>query len=109
MIAVIKNHSLDDFRAQYQRLLTDAPRLKTTRRKNTDVLFHAMRFFKKQIAADEKREFVETVENYRMGHISLLVPVTLLSDYAQKYDQTYLKDQVFLNPHPAELQLRNHV
>jgi uncharacterized protein YbgA (DUF1722 family) len=68
-----------------------------------------MGFFKKKIAADEKRELVETIENYRMGNIPLIVPVALLSRYVRKYDQTYLKDQVFLKPHPVELHLRNHV
>ena len=109
MIAEIKSHSLDDFREQYQRLLMDALRLKTTRRKNTDVLFHVMGFFKKQIASDEKQELVETIENYRMGYVPLIVPVTLLSHYVRKYDEPYLKEQFFLHPHPLELQLRNHV
>jgi len=109
MIAGIKNYSLDDFRVHYQRLLMDALRLKTTRRKNTDVLFHVMGFFKKQIGPDEKLELVETIENYRLGHIPLIVPVTLLSHYVRKYDEPYLKEQFFLHPHPLELQLRNHV
>jgi uncharacterized protein YbgA (DUF1722 family) len=109
LIAGIKSHSLDDFRVHYQWLLMDALRLKTTRRKNTDVLFHVMGFFKKQIGADEKRELVETIENYRMGHIPLIVPVTLLSHYVRKYDEPYLNEQFFLHPHPLELQLRNHV
>lgn len=109
MIAGIKSHSLDDFRLQYQRILMDALRLKTTRRKNTDVLFHVMGFFKKRIGADEKHELVETIENYRKGYVPLIVPVTLLSHYVRKYDEPYLKEQVFLHPHPLELQLRNHV
>jgi len=109
MIAEIKSHSLDDFRAQYERVLMDTLILKTTRRKNTDVLFHVMGFFKKQIGPDEKRELVETIENYRKGHIPLIVPVTLMSHYVRKYDEPYLKDQFFLHPHPLELQLRNHV
>lgn len=109
MVAEIKRQSLDDFRPQYERLLMDALSFKTTRRKNTDVLFHAMGFFKKQIAADEKRELVETIENYRMGYVPLIVPVTLLSHYVRKYEEPYLKEQFFLHPHPLELQLRNHV
>ncbi|HMK36803.1 MAG TPA: DUF523 and DUF1722 domain-containing protein [Desulfomonilaceae bacterium] len=109
MTAGIKSYSLDDFRVQYQRLLMDALRLKTTRRKNTDVLFHVTGFFKKQIASDEKRELMETIENYRLGHIPLIVPVALLSHYVRKYDEAYLKEQFFLHPHPLELQLRNHV
>jgi uncharacterized protein YbgA (DUF1722 family) len=27
----------------------------------------------------------------------------------RKFDQPYLKEQVYLNSHPIELQLRNHV
>jgi len=27
----------------------------------------------------------------------------------RKYNQPYLQQQVYLNPHPIELQLRNHV
>jgi uncharacterized protein YbgA (DUF1722 family) len=108
MIAEIKSHSLDDFRLQYQSQLMEALRLKTTRRKNTDVLFHVMGFFKKQITADEKQELVQNIENYRNGFVPIIVPVTLLSHYVRKYDQPYLKEQFFLNPHPVELQLRNH-
>ncbi|MBP7015897.1 MAG: DUF1722 domain-containing protein, partial [Smithella sp.] len=52
---------------------------------------------------------LELIHAYRDGYIPLIVPVTLISHYVRKYDEPYLKDQVYLNPHPAELQLRNHV
>lgn len=35
--------------------------------------------------------------------------LALLKHYVRKYDQHYLKRQVYLSPHPAELMLRNHV
>ncbi|MFC1833288.1 YbgA family protein [Thermodesulfobacteriota bacterium] len=108
MMADIKSHSLEDFRVEYQSRLMEALRLKTTRRKNTDVLFHVMGYFKKQITGDEKQELVETIENYRKGYVPLIVPATLLAHYVRKYDQAYLRDQFYLNPHPLELQLRNH-
>jgi uncharacterized protein YbgA (DUF1722 family) len=38
-----------------------------------------------------------------------LVPLTLLKHYVAKYDQTYLQQQIYLSPTPAELMLRNHV
>ena len=40
--------------------------------------------------------------------VPLIVPVTLLNHYVRKYDQPYLKQQVYLNPHPIALKLRNH-
>jgi len=36
------------------------------------------------------------------------VPVTLINHYARKYASAYLLGQYYLNPHPLELQLRNH-
>ena len=52
---------------------------------------------------------MEIVDEYRRELIPLIVPITLISHYVRKYDQPYLKEQTYLNPHPLELQLRNHV
>lgn len=108
LVASVKDHSVDDFRFQYQKLLIEALRLKPTRRKHTDVLMHCMGFLKKLLSSDEKRELLEIIEHYRQGHLPLIVPVTLLNHYVRKYDPPYLKDQCYLKPHPIELQLRNH-
>jgi uncharacterized protein YbgA (DUF1722 family)/uncharacterized protein YbbK (DUF523 family) len=108
MVANIKHHVLDDFRFKYQRLLIESLRLKTTRRKHTDVLMHCMGFLKKLLSSDEKRELLEIIEQYRQGHFPLIVPVTLLNHYVRKYEPPYLREQYYLNPHPIELQLRNH-
>jgi uncharacterized protein YbgA (DUF1722 family) len=73
-----------------------------------DVLFHAMGFLKKHLSPDEKQELIGIMENYRSGFLPLIVPVTLLNHFVRKYDQPYLKEQYYLDPHPIELQLRNH-
>ena len=87
----------------------EALKLKTTVKKNVNVLQHMMGYFKKQLSADEKQELLEVFDEYREGNIPLIVPITLIKHYVRKYDQPYLKDQVYLNPHPIELKLRNHV
>ena len=87
----------------------EALKYKTTPSKNTNVLQHAMGYFKKVLSPDEKQELLEVIESYRLGYVPLLVPTTLLNHYVRKYGQPYLKDQVYLNPHPLELQLRYHV
>jgi uncharacterized protein YbgA (DUF1722 family) len=83
--------------------------LKTTPKKNANVLQHMMGYFKEQLSADEKQEMLEVIDHYRQEYIPLIVPITLIRHYVRKYDQPYLKEQVYLNPHPLELQLRNHV
>lgn len=95
--------------AQYQDLLVQALALKTTTKKNINVLQHIMGYFKKQLSADEKQELLELINLYRDGHVPLIVPITMMNHYVRKYDQAYLKQQYYLNPHPVELHLRNHV
>lgn len=52
---------------------------------------------------------MEVIDHFRLGYIPLIVPVTLINHYVRKYDQPYLKVQYYLNPHPLDLQMRNHV
>jgi uncharacterized protein YbgA (DUF1722 family) len=93
---------------RYQPLLMQAMTFIATPGKNANVLMHVLGYFKKQLSADEKAEALDLVNHYRGGHIPLIVPITLLSHYVRKYDQPYLRSQYYLNPHPLELQLRNH-
>jgi uncharacterized protein YbgA (DUF1722 family)/uncharacterized protein YbbK (DUF523 family) len=94
--------------AEYERLLIEALRLKTTPKKNMNVLQHIMGYFKRQLSSDEKQELLAILELYRREHVPLIVPTTLLNHYVRKYDQPYLKLQAYLNPHPIALKLRNH-
>jgi uncharacterized protein YbgA (DUF1722 family) len=90
-------------------MLTAALRLKTTAKKQSNVLQHIMGYFKDRLTADEKQEVLELIDLYRSGHLPLIVPITLLNHFIRKYDQPYLKQQYYLSPHPIELHLRNHV
>ena len=92
----------------YQALLMEALKLKTTIKKNVNVLHHMMGYFKKQLSPEEKQELLEIFDDYRQGYTPLIVPVTLIKHLVRKYDQPYLKQQAYLNPHPLELKLRNH-
>jgi uncharacterized protein YbgA (DUF1722 family)/uncharacterized protein YbbK (DUF523 family) len=109
LVAQAKEIPLKDLFQQYQTILMEALLLKTTPKKNANVLMHMMGYFKEQLSSDEKQELLEVIDHYRQEVIPLIVPMTLINHYVRKYDQPYLKQQVYLNPHPLELQLRNHV
>jgi uncharacterized protein YbgA (DUF1722 family)/uncharacterized protein YbbK (DUF523 family) len=94
--------------ADYEAALMRALAVRATPKKHADVLLHVLGHFKKRLEADEKREFLETVEAYKLGHVPLIVPVTLANHYVRKYAEPYLARQHYLRPHPAELALRNH-
>jgi len=94
---------------EYETSLMEALQLKATVAKHTNVLMHILGYFKKQLSGDEKQEVLGVIDNYRSGHLPLIVPVTLLNHFVRKYRQPYLSDQTYLHPHPLELALRNHV
>ncbi len=108
-VAQAKNLPLKELYQKYQILLMEALLLKTTPKKNSNVLQHMMGYFKEQLSSDEKQELLEMIDHYRQEYIPLIVPATLMNHYVGKYNQPYLKEQVYLSPHPMELQLRNHV
>lgn len=109
LVAGGKGVPLIDLYGQYETLLMEALKLKTTTSKNTNVLQHMMGYFKRQLSPDEKQELLEVIKQYRQGFIPLIVPITLINHYVRKYEEPYLSKQVYLNPHPIELKLRNHV
>lgn len=109
LVARAKEFPIRELFQQYQTILMEALQLKTTPRKNANVLMHMMGYFKEELSSDEKQELLDVIDRYRQEYIPLIVPITLIQHYVRKYDPPYLKEQVYLNPHPLELQLRNHV
>ncbi len=95
--------------AGYERLLIEALRLNATVKKNVNVLHHMMGYFKKQLSADEKQELLAIIQRYQEELVPLIVPIVLINHYVRKYQENYLSRQVYLNPHPVALKLRNHV
>jgi len=109
LVAKAKDLPLKELYEKYQTFLMESLYLKTSPKKNTNVLQHMMGYFREQLSSDEKQELLEVVDHYRQEYIPLIVPITLIQHYVRKYDQPYLKQQFYLNPHPLELCLRNHV
>ncbi|MEW6595047.1 MAG: DUF523 and DUF1722 domain-containing protein [Thermodesulfobacteriota bacterium] len=109
LVAAAKSLPPEALFSQYEALLLEALRLKSTVAKQGNVLLHALGYFKTVLSRDEKQEMVEIIDRYRQELVPLIVPITLLNHYVRKYQEPYLADQVYLNPHPVELKLRNHV
>lgn len=109
LVARAKELPLKEVYERYQTLLMESLGLKTTPKKNANVLMHMVGYFKEQLSSEEKQELLDIIENYRQEYVPLIVPVTLINHYVRKYNEPYLKQQVYLNPHPLELHLRNHI
>jgi uncharacterized protein YbgA (DUF1722 family)/uncharacterized protein YbbK (DUF523 family) len=108
LVAQAADYKLKELHRAYLQTLVEGLKLIATAKKNANVLQHLMGYFKRQLSADEKQELLEVIEQYRNAFVPLIVPIVLLRHYVRKYDESYLKRQYYLNPHPTELMLRNH-
>ncbi len=109
LVADAKKYPPEIRNAEYFSKLMEGLKLISTVKKNANVLMHMVGYFKKKISKDEKKELLEVIEYYHRGLVPLIVPLTLIKHYVLKYDEQYLVRQYYLNPHPLELMLRNHV
>ena len=109
VMAGAKRYQPEKLHSDYIYNLMEGLKLLSTTKKNTNVLHHIMGYFKKMISSGEKQGLLEVIENYHKGLIPLIVPVTLINLYVRKFGEQYLAKQHYLNPHPVELMLRNHV
>ena len=109
MVAAGKKAQRGKLQADYLEALMEGLQFLATPKKNTNVLQHMAGYFKEQLSAEEKKELLDVITNYHDGFVPLIVPITLLKHYVRKYKEEYLARQFYLNPHPLELMLRNHV
>jgi len=99
----------DDLRRQYTHALMAALSRPATRRRHTNVLQHMAGYFKQAIEPASKAELAASIEEYRLGLVPLIVPITLIRHHVRACGVQYLAGQLYLDPHPRELMLRNHV
>ncbi|HXC66447.1 MAG TPA: DUF523 and DUF1722 domain-containing protein [Nitrospiraceae bacterium] len=94
---------------RYGELFMNTLAVKATVRKHVNVLHHIIGHFKERLSANEKSELLSVIGDYHHGLSPLVVPLTLIKHYVRIFDVSYIREQVYLNPHPKELMLRNHV
>ena len=109
LVAVAKTIPRAELARRYENELMEAMRTRATRRRHTNVLMHAMGHLKKHLDGETRKDLLEVTEDYRLGHVPRIVPITLIRHHARRLDISYLLQQVYLDPGPKELMLRNHV
>lgn len=83
--------------------------VRATTKKHANVLYHLAGYLKDALDAGDKAELVERIEDYRKGMMPLIVPLTILTHHFRRHPNPWVGEQMYLNPYPAELMLRNHV
>jgi uncharacterized protein YbgA (DUF1722 family)/uncharacterized protein YbbK (DUF523 family) len=109
LVAGARGMARRNLEQRYVAGLMDALAELATTRRHTNVLQHMAGYFKDRLDAASKRELAGTIDDYRRGLVPLVVPLTLIRHHARTLDVAYLAGQMYLEPHPKELMLRNHV
>jgi uncharacterized protein YbgA (DUF1722 family)/uncharacterized protein YbbK (DUF523 family) len=109
LVATLKETPRAEFRERYESGFMQAISQVATRGRNANVLQHAAGHLKKRLDSASRAELAALIHDYREGLVPLVVPVTLIGHHVRRHGVDYLNGQVFLEPHPKELMLRNHV
>jgi uncharacterized protein YbgA (DUF1722 family)/uncharacterized protein YbbK (DUF523 family) len=110
LVAQAGSRSWESVATKYGGMLMEALGVLSTPKKHTSVLHHLMGYVKKGLSSADKTELLGVIEDYRRGLVPLVVPLTLLHHHFRRHPvPDWVHQQVYLNPYPKELLLRNHV
>jgi uncharacterized protein YbgA (DUF1722 family) len=99
----------DEIYRAYRPVFLAAFRKHATVARHVNVIEHLFGYLKTMLNPVEKREVAGAIADYRAGRVPLVVPVTLLRFLVASHGIGYVQGQIYLEPHPKEWMLRNHV
>ncbi|HTA21212.1 MAG TPA: YbgA family protein, partial [Polyangia bacterium] len=98
-----------ELRERYEAAFMAVLRKPATPGRHANVLMHMLGHLKAHLDEAGKAELLGLIEDHRAGLVPLVVPVTMLRHHVRRLSVAYLLGQTYLEPHPKELMLRNHV
>jgi uncharacterized protein YbgA (DUF1722 family)/uncharacterized protein YbbK (DUF523 family) len=109
LVASAKGIPRGELRERYQGEFMAALSRRATRSRHVNVLQHCTGYFRKRLEDESRAELTGLIEDYRGELVPLVVPITMIRHPVRRLRVGYLAGQVYLEPHPKELMLRNHV
>lgn len=110
LVAQIGQRPLDEIAAEYGALLMEGLKAIATPGRQFNTMQHLMGFLKDSLDTHDKEELLAHMQDYRQGLTPLIVPITLLKHHIGRLPvPDWVHQQVYLNPYPKELMLRNRV
>jgi len=109
LVARSKKLPRGELRSRYEEEFMRALAEIATTRRQTNVLQHIAGYLRPHLDEGSRGELHSLLEDYRRGLVPLIVPLMLVRHYVRRFQIPYLRGQTYLDPHPKELMLRNHV
>ena len=107
LLADLHSQPLEEIRAGYIAGLMQALSRPATRKQHTNVLQHLLGYLKSELDSAHRTDLADSINAYRRGEYPLVVPLRLLQHHFSLHPHPYINEQVYLNPHPQALKLRN--
>lgn len=109
LVASFGGRSDDEIFAEYEDEFFAILKGRATVKRHVNVLQHAVGYLKTDLDRADRQDLLRHIEDYRLGHVPLIVPITMLRHHVHRHNIPYLVGQIYLEPHPKELMLRNRV
>ena len=107
LVARVGTLSRADVERRYTEAFMSALAVVATRRRHVNVLQHMLGYFKDLLDRESRSELLGAIEEYRRELAPRIVPVTLMRHHVRAKRVAYLSGQLYLEPYPKELMLRN--
>jgi uncharacterized protein YbgA (DUF1722 family)/uncharacterized protein YbbK (DUF523 family) len=104
-----KHDDVDELAPRYFSELMAALKKCATRGTHTNVLQHLSGYLKQTLSSADKQELQQLISQYHQGIVPLIVPLTLLKHHFRQHPDPYVALQVYMQPHPENLSLRNAI
>lgn len=109
MLAVAHKEPLDALIKTYHQQFMSAINTPASRGSHCNVMQHIMGYLKQSVDSTARQHILSVFEQYRLGEVNLITPMTLLSHYINQNGSEYIRAQRYLEPYPSHLGLRNLV
>lgn len=87
----------------YEQELMNAMKRTATRKQHTNVLQHLQGYVSDQLDAGDRNELTDIIEEYRLGLLPLVAPLTLLRHHLRRQPNQWALSQTYLEPFPRDV------
>ena len=101
-----EKHAFGEAAARYESALSRLLARTPSRASYVNALTHAMGHLSEKIGGEEKKRFLDALEEYRAGKIPISEPLTTLREWSNRFGSEYLEKQTIFEPYPGVLRGR---
>jgi len=106
-LSQVDRNDVKEFSSYYIEAVMKALKKPANRKTHANVLQHLLGFLRSCLDSEDRAELLDSIRSYSRGEYPLVVPLTLLQHHFRRNPHRFASQQVYLNPHPRELMLRN--